>query len=219
MKALKTEPADRFAALRVAVTNSEIGAAIAGLNDDLERLLQEHSEAERARDQAILEGKDALALRTRVTNLATEIADLRMAIEAAEQRRTEAERREADTALQDKAAEAKALGAELGATYRRFDAAIAGLREEHANVDRLREKLSRVNGSLEVGGHPELRVKADAIRQSIVGDERPATRPGLSRSGQRIDELLRDLGTPRMAIRINPRHRRLHGNATPLPAA
>ena len=112
----KAGPVDRFADLRAARTSGEIRAAIAGMNDELQRLLHEHGEAEQARDKAILEGRDATEHRRRAVDLATEIADVQMVLASAEQRRAEAESREAQTELQDKAAEAKALGAELEAT-------------------------------------------------------------------------------------------------------
>lgn len=218
MKASKTKSADRFAELRAANTSGELQAALAALNDDLQRLVQEHSEAERARDQAILEGTDPLALRTRVTDLATEIADLRMAIDAASGRQAEAEKRERDSGIQNKHAEAQQVAAELGEKQRTFDAQLMEVRATHADVDRLRAQLNRINDSLESLGHSELRVKAANVRRDSFDQEtRRKSFPGLTRNGQRLDALLKDIGTPGMAIRVNPRHRGIGPKS--LPAA
>jgi chromosome segregation ATPase len=209
MKNAKTETGDRFAAVRAAQTGVEYRAAIAGLTDELQELERQHSEAVRARDKAIVDGGDLTALRSKVADLAVQLADVRTAIAEATHRQREAEKREAESETADLHAEARAVGAELAEAYRRFDATLAVLREEHAEGDRLKQRLERINGSLEACGHPELRVKPAAVRESVSdGRPEPSTH-GLSRAAMRVDELLRDLGTARKAIRVNPHHRRI----------
>jgi hypothetical protein len=133
-------------------------------------------------------------------------SDLRTALAEARHRQSEAEKREDESDTRDLHAEAQAVGADLGEAHRRADAALATLREELAAIDQRKQRLDRTSGALESRGHPKLRVNPAAIRESVSDGRPEPSMHGLSRAAQRGDRLLRNLGTPRRAIRVNPHH-------------